>query len=181
MRTHIATGNRNSWTLPFLVAGLLLTASQLPAQVRPVEVPTGGKITNSAYSAAIDAGDYVYISGQGGQRTDGSLPTKFDEQASQALDDIKTIVEAAGLSMKHVVYVQVYLEDVSNYEVLNKAFAKYFPTTPPARAVLGVARVSQSPLVINAVAVRDLKGRAVVIPPNYKSSEPFSPGILTHD
>jgi reactive intermediate/imine deaminase len=181
MRTHIATGNRNSWTLPFLVAGLLLTASQLPAQVRPVEVPTGGKITNSAYSAAIDAGDYVYISGQGGQRTDGSLPTKFDEQASQALENIKTIVEAAGLNMKHIVYVQVYLEDVSNYETLNKVFAKYFPDTPPARAVLGVARTSQPPLVMNAVAVRDLKDRAAVIPPHYKSTEPFSPGILTHD
>jgi 2-iminobutanoate/2-iminopropanoate deaminase len=167
--------------LPFLAAGLLLAASHLSAQVRPIEVPIGEKTANSAYPAAIDAGDYVYISGQGGQRPDGSLPTKFDEQASQALENIKTIVEAAGLNMKHIVYVQVYLEDVSNYETLNKVFAKYFPDTPPARAVLGVARKSQPPLVMNAVAVRDLKDRAAVIPPHYKSTEPFSPGILTHD
>src|SRR5579863_205205 len=181
MRIHIKSDTTCFRMLSFLAAGLLLTASHLSAQVRPVEISTGGKTANSAYSAAIDAGDYVYISGQGGQRPDGNLPAKFEEQASQALANIKTIVEAACLSMKHIVYVQVYLEDVHNYEALNKVFAKYFPDTPPARAVLGVARTSQPPLVMNAVAVRDLKDRAAVIPPNYKSSEPFSPGILTHD
>jgi 2-iminobutanoate/2-iminopropanoate deaminase len=165
----------------FLLAALLMAATDLSAQVHSVEIPMGGKAASSTYSAAIDAGDYVYISGQGGQRPDGSTPAKFDEQASQALENVKAIVEAAGLSMKHVVYVQVYLEDVSNCETLNKIFTKYFPTTPPARAVLGVSRVSQSPLVINAVAVRDLAGRVPVIPPNYKSTEPFTPGILTHD
>src|SRR5580704_19364387 len=104
MRTHITSGNESSWMLPFLVAGLLLATSPLSAQVRPVEIPMGRKTANPAYSAAIDAGDYVYISGQGGQRPDGSLPAKFDEQASQALENIKTIVEAAGLNMKHIVY-----------------------------------------------------------------------------
>src|SRR5207249_4032817 len=52
---------------------------------------------------------------------------------------------------------------------------------PPARAVLGVYRLSPSSIEINAVAVRDLTGRKAVIPPHYKSGEPFSPGILTHD
>ena len=110
-------------------------------------------------SSGIDAGDYVYISGQGPQRPDGSMPSDFDAQATQALENVKAIVVAAGLTMEHVVYVQVYLEDVNNYERLNNIFAKYFPHTPPARAVLGVARVPQSPIEITAVAVRDLTGR----------------------
>jgi len=62
------------------------------------------------------------------------MPDKFEEQAIQALENIKTIVEAAGLNMEHIVYVQVYLEDLGNYEKLNDVFAKYFPGTPPARA-----------------------------------------------
>ena len=181
MRICKAPERRNSQPRLLLLAMFLLTSSKLPAQVRPVEIPSGGKPVSSTRSAAIDAGDYIYISGQGGQRPDGSTPAKFDEQASQALENIRTIVDAAGLSMKHIVYVQVYLEDVNNYERLNKVFAKYFPATPPARAVLGVSRVSQSSLVINAVAVRNLNGCVAVIPPNYKSAEPFSPGILTHD
>ncbi len=166
---------------PFLLGMLVLTANNLPAQMHQVEIPMNGKLVSSTRSAAIDAGDYIYISGQGGQRPDGSIPDKFEDQASQALENIRAIVTAAGLSMKHIVYAQVYLEDVNNYEQLNKIFAKYFPATPPARAVLGVSRVPQSSIIINAVAVRDLNGLVAVIPPNYKSTEPFSPGILTHD
>jgi reactive intermediate/imine deaminase len=164
-----------------LLVTFFVAATNLPAQVRPIEIPQVGKPMNSTHSAAIDAGDYVYVSGQGGQRPDGSVPGKFEEQATRALENIKAIVTTAGLDMQHIVYVQVYLEDVSNYDQLNTVFAKYFPSTPPARAVLGVSRVSESPIVINAVAVRDLTGRKAVIPPNYKSTEPFSPGILTHD
>jgi reactive intermediate/imine deaminase len=164
-----------------LLGTLLFAATNLQAQVHPVEIPHSGKLLSATRSAGVDAGDYVYISGQGAQRPDGSLPDKFEEQASQSLENIKVIVEAAGLGMENIVYVQVYLEDVGNYEKLNGVFAKYFPDTPPARAVLGVSRLSPSPVEINAVAVRDLTGRKAVIPANYKSAEPFSPGILTHD
>jgi enamine deaminase RidA (YjgF/YER057c/UK114 family) len=91
------------------------------------------------------------------------------------------VVEAAGLTMDHVVYVQVYLDDISNYETLNSAFADYFSKTPPARAVLGVARLPEPPLQITAVAVRDLKGKQPVAPSNFKPSKAFSAGMLTHD
>ena len=163
-----------------LLAMFFLLASGAFAQQRQIEIPDR-KSLNTVRSSAIDAGDYVYISGQGPQRPDGSVPSGFDAQATQALENVEAIVVAAGLSMEHVVYVQVYLEDVSNYERLNNIFAKHFPYTPPARAVLGVARVPQSPIEITAVAVRDLTERKVVIPADYKTAEPFSPGILTHD
>ncbi len=181
MRNRIAPDKRSLLLWPILLGMILATASGLPAQVRPIEIALGGKAANATHSAAIDAGDYVYISGQSGQRPDGSTPGRFEEQASQALEKIKTIVEAAGLSMKHVVYLQVYLEDINNYDQLNRVFAKFFPTTPPARAVLGVSRVSESSIEINAVTVHDLSEIKAVIPPNYKSAEPFSPGILTRD
>src|SRR5258708_24177079 len=83
--------------------------------------------------------------------------------------------------MRNIVYVKVYLQDVNDYDQLNTIFAKYFPETPPARAVLGVSGVPQSSIEIDAVAVRDLSERRAVIPPGYKSTEPFSPGVLTHD
>lgn len=134
-----------------------------------------------AYSPAVDAGDYVYISGEGPRRADHSLPDDFTAQAQQALENLKTVVESAGLTMEHVVYTQVYLEDVAKYAELNAVFAKYFPKTPPARAVLGVARNPDGPIQINAVAVRRLDGVRAVRPPNYKSEEAASPGILTQD
>ena len=166
---------------PHLLGFVLLAASALRAQTPPVEIPDGSKPQSFARSAAVDAGGYVYISGQGAHRPDGKMPDKFEEQASRALENIKSVAQSFGLDMEHVVYVQVYLEDMNNYRKLNQVFAKYFPSTPPAGAVLGVSRVSQSPIEINSVAIRDLTGRKAVFPPNYKFGEPFSPGILTND
>ena len=62
--------------------------------------------------------------------------------------------------MEHVVYTQVYLEDIGKSDEMNKVFAEYFAKTPPARAVLGVARIPDSPIQINAVAVREPGGQA---------------------
>ena len=165
-----------------LLAGLLLSAALgVQAQVRAV-VPSPSA-ANRFYSPGVDAGDYVYISGQGARRPDGSLPPTFAAQARQALDNVKAIVEAAGLTMENVVYTQVYLEDITKYEEVNRAFAEVFAKskTPPARAVLGVAKLPEAAVQINAVAVRDLADKRGVAPPGYKSSEPVSPAVLTHD
>ena len=142
--------------LLFLLATFLCAASALQAQVRAIEPTQNAIPPSSTRSSAIDAGDYVYISGQTGQRPDGTVPADFAAQATQALDNIKTVVTAAGLGLQNIVYVKVYLQDVNDYDQLNTVFAKYFPETPPARAVLGVARVPQSSIEIDAVAVRDV-------------------------
>ncbi len=164
-----------------LAGFLIAVALTLQAQVRPVVPKSAATQPPRFYTPAIDAGDYVYISGQGPRRPEGTLPAAFSAQVRQSLDNVKAIVEAAGLTMENVVYAQVYLEDVSKYDELNKVWADYFPKTPPARAVLGVARVPDSPVQIKAVAVRDVKDRRAVTPPNYHADGPVSPGMLTHD
>ena len=165
--------------LPLAILLSLTTESQ--AQIRPIAPQQATFQTDSLGSPAIDAGDYLYISGQGPRRPDGNTPQSFPAQVRQCLDNIKTIVEAAGLTMDHVVYAQVYLEHISDYAELNKAFAEYFPKDPPARGVLGVARVPEPPLQITAVAVRDLKAKQPVVPSNFKPNAACSPGMLTHD
>jgi reactive intermediate/imine deaminase len=166
---------------PFVLAMLLSCAVFAQDQVRAVAPRQGGASASRVYSPGVDAGDYVYISGQGPRRPDGSSPDGFAPQVKQALDNIRAVVEAAGLSIDHVVYIQVYLDNISNYDEMNKAFAEYFGKTPPARAVLGVARLPESPIQINAVAVRSMADKKPVYPPNYKSSDPAPPGMLTHD
>jgi len=129
----------------------------------------------------LDAGDYVYISAQGPHRPDGAIPGNFPDQVRQSLDNVKKVVESAGLNLDHVVYVQVYLEDTSHYRELNDVFAAYFPQDPPARGVLGVARVPESPLQVTAVAVRDLHGKQPVLLPNLPPNRAYSPAMLTYD
>ncbi|MGA2920590.1 MAG: RidA family protein [Candidatus Sulfotelmatobacter sp.] len=164
-----------------LLVFLLSPALVSEGQVRAIVPATTSARGNRFYSPAVDGGDYVYISGQGPRRPDGSLPATFEAQLRQALDNIKAIVESAGLTMEHLVYSQVYLEDISRYGEMNRAFAEYFAKAPPARAVLGVARIPEPPIQISAVAVRSLADRRAVYPPNYSSGDSASPGILTHD
>ena len=161
----------------------LLLASLLPAQeqvraVTPAHSPSSG---NRFLSPGVDAGDYLYISGQGPCRSDGTTPPSPDGQFRQALDNVKAVVESAGLTLDNVVYVQIYLTDTGSYSEMNRIFGEYFPKTPPARAVLGVHALPDPPVQINAVAVRNLDGRKAVHPANFSTAESASPGILTHD
>ena len=157
----------------FLCAAFSLFAQQPPATTNPSADVLGPN--------GFDAGDYVYISGQGPHRPDGTTPSNFSDQVRQSLDNVKKVAESAGLSMDHVVYVQVYLEDTTHYRELNDVFAHYFPKDPPARGVLGVARVPESPLQITAVAVRDLHGKQPVLLPNAAPNKAYSPAMLTYD
>ncbi len=142
-----------------LIALLFLAASLCTAQ-RRVIFPAGAKPIGP-YSPGILAGDFLYVSGQGPRDRSAAA----GEQVRQTLDNIRSIVEAAGLTMDHLVYTQVYLHSSVSFEQMNAAWREYFPKNPPARAVLGVHRLPTDILVeINAVAFRDLSRRKPVNP-----------------
>ena len=168
--------------MKLLLVGLLIwSAVSAQAQAAPATRAQDRSAIHTAGSIVVDAGDYVYISGQGPRSANGTLPPTFAAQARQAFTNLKAAVESAGLTMDHVVYTTVYLTDIGQYGDMNRASAGFFGKIPPARAVLGVAGLADPPIEINAVAVRSLAEVRPVFPPNYKSDEPFSPGILTHD
>jgi enamine deaminase RidA (YjgF/YER057c/UK114 family) len=167
--------------LLFLLAWQLCFAGGAHAQLKQVLSKQAPAASDALGSPGIDAADYVYVSGQGPRRLDGSTPPDFADQVRQSLENVRSVVEAAGLTMDHVVYVQVYLDDMSRYEALDRAFAEYFPKMPPARAVLGVARLPEPSVQITAVAVRDLDGKQPVTPPHFKPNKTYSFGMLTHD
>jgi 2-iminobutanoate/2-iminopropanoate deaminase len=165
----------------FVVGLLLWSAVGAQAQAGAKASPQESPKVHRAATSSVNAGDYIYISGQGPRGADGALPATFAAQARQALNNLKSVIETAGLTMDHVVYTTVYLTEISQYAEMNRAFSEFFGKIPPARAVLGVAALPDPSIEINAVAVRNLSERRAVYPPNYKSDEPFSPGILTHD
>jgi len=159
---------------------VLLLAANAPAE-RRVIFPPGVK-TVGPYSPGILAGDFLYVSGQGARRLDGQMPATFDEQVTQCLENMKMIVETAGLTMEHVVYTHVYLENMANYDAMNRVYARYFPRNPPARATLGIHHLpTDTPVEINAVAVRDLARKKLIVPTGFKSAAPLTPGIQVGD
>jgi reactive intermediate/imine deaminase len=135
------------------------------------------------YSPGIFAGDFLYISGQGARGPDGQLPSTFESQARQSFENVKSILETAGLTMEHVVYTHVYLENAANYDAMNKVWAQYFSHgIPPARATVGVYKMpTDTPIEINAVAVRDLSRKKAIVPPGYPANASLSPGVMVGD
>src|ERR1700722_6507953 len=117
----------------------LSVSAVLQAADHVAVIPKNGVPLIGPYSPGVLSGDYLYVSGQGARKPDGQLPATFEEQVRQTLENVKTVVEAAGLTMKNVVYTQVYLSDMSHLKVVNDVYAEYFRDIPPARATLGVA------------------------------------------
>jgi enamine deaminase RidA (YjgF/YER057c/UK114 family) len=155
-----------------LLALLALAALSLPAQVRPI-----GQAAAGHYTPAVFADGYLYVSAQ----VPSNPGAVFGDQTRQAMNSLKAIVEEAGLTMDNVVYTQVFLEDMGLFEEMNRIYAGYFPQTPPARAVLGVAKAGPGALAISAVAIKDASQKKAINVPGYDPHEPASAGILTAD
>ena len=158
---------------------IALLASSAFSAVKPIAPP--GVKPGGPYSPGILTDDFLYVSGQGAKDASGQIPADMDCQIKNVLENIKTIVEAAGLTMEHVVYTQVYLTDYSDEGPLNRVYKQYFPKAPPARSTIGVAKLPGTPLEINAVAIRDLTKKRVVVPQGYPAGAALSPGVVAGD
>ncbi|MFN7994364.1 MAG: RidA family protein [Bryobacteraceae bacterium] len=149
----------------------------MPAAARKVIFPAGAK-TAGPYSPGILAGDFLYISGQGAKGPDGKFPDGARDQVRQCLDNIKAIVEGAGLTMQHLVYAQVYVPEPWNFAEIDKAWGEYFGDKAPARGVLGVAKLPENtPVEINAIAVVDGASRRPIWLPG-SQGKAFAPDAV---
>src|SRR5262245_3093103 len=117
---------RTTRLVPVLLVVTLMSAS---AAQRQVIAPPGPKPVGP-YSPGIMAGDFLYVSGQGARDRDARLPDTVEGQVRQTLDNVKGIVEAAGLTMEHVVYSQVYLSNMSSFDTMDRVWREYFPKQP---------------------------------------------------
>jgi len=107
------------------------------------------------YNQGIVAGGFLFTSGQLPiNPVSGLVASSVEEQTIQVLDNLKAIVEAAGSGMEKVVKCTVYLQNFSDFDVMNKIYATYFPTNSPARATVEVSKMAKNALVeIDAVAI----------------------------
>src|SRR5262245_38833152 len=116
----------------FWITALMLMSS-LPAAERRAVTPPGVKPIGP-YSPGILTSDFLYVSGQGARNPEGQMAADQEGQLRQMFENVKKIVEGAGLTMEHVVYTQVYLMDPTDEGPLNKVWKEYFPKMPPARS-----------------------------------------------
>ena len=95
------------------------------------------------YSQAIEAGGFVFVSGQIpiDPKTGNVLQGDIKSQAKLVLDNAKAILTAAGCSMARVVRTTIYLKNMADFASVNEVYGSYFPTDPPARATVEVSRL----------------------------------------
>ncbi len=124
-------------TLTLAALGTVFVAQGAAAQereyVNPATVADGGL----PFSGAVWVGDMLYLSGTIGLLPDQTVPDTPQEEARLVLDNVKSTLEAAGLTMDDLVTVQVFCSDVSHYAAFNEVYRTYFTGEFPARAFIG--------------------------------------------
>ena len=112
------------------------------------------------YSQAVRVGKLIYTAGQIPLNpADGTIVTADEKptavQTEQVLKNLTAVVEAAGSSLKNVVKVTVFLQDMGDFAEMNEVYARYFPKNPPARSAVEVAALPLGVRVeMEAVALR---------------------------
>ncbi|NDV59644.1 RidA family protein [Bacteroides sp. 519] len=108
------------------------------------------------YSQAIEANGLIFVSGQLPINAEtGEMPEGAEAQARQSLENMKHILDEAGLTMDNVVKTTVYLSDMAHFADMNKVYASYFIGDFPARSAFAVKELPKQALVeIECIAVR---------------------------
>jgi 2-iminobutanoate/2-iminopropanoate deaminase len=108
------------------------------------------------YSQAIQAGNFLFLSGQIpiDPKTGELVKGDIRKQTQQVLENIKGILESQGLGMENVVKSTIFLKDIANFNQVNEVYATYFPSSPPARSMVEVAKLPRdADIEIEALAI----------------------------
>ena len=101
------------------------------------------------YSQAIRANGMIYCSGQIpiNPATGAIEAQTIEAQTTQAITNLKNVLEKAGSSLAKVVKTTVFIKNMNDFAALNKVYAELFGDTKPARSCVEVARLPKDVLV----------------------------------
>lgn len=164
-----------------LINGIAVKGHPRRRTIRPQGWPQGPHTD----PAAIEAEDMLYLSAQGGaDPVTGKMPADYAGEVKQALENVTTVVKAAGMSMANVIWVNPYLSSSGTDEdVMNKIYTSYFEfgNTPGRGTIQVVDLPNGNHTVFSCIAGADLAKRKAIRPKNEKPSRTASPGVLYGD
>lgn len=100
------------------------------------------------FSSAVRVGEMLYLSGQIGNKPDGTIPAGIEAQSRQVMDNIGAVLKSAGLGFGDVVKCTVMIDDIKQWGEFNKVYVTYFPDSKfPARSAFGADGLAMGALI----------------------------------
>lgn len=108
------------------------------------------------YSAAVEANDFIFISGQLPiDPATGELINDIKKATRQVLSNIQMILKKTDLNMSNIVKTTIFLKNITDFSVVNEIYADFFPEEPPARSTIEASVLPKGALIeIEAIATR---------------------------
>lgn len=105
------------------------------------------------FSAAVRAGDFVFVSGQVARTDDGAIVAGgIEEHTRQAMRNVQQALALAGCTLADVVKVTVWLQDTADFAAFNRVYREFFSGAKPARSTTQARLVVESRVEIEAIA-----------------------------
>lgn len=100
------------------------------------------------YSQAVKSGGFLFVSGQVALNpsTGDLMNSSIEEQAEQVINNLAAICEAANATLSNIVKLTIYITDMNDFSIVNRAMESHFQAPYPARATV---EVSSLPLGVN--------------------------------
>jgi 2-iminobutanoate/2-iminopropanoate deaminase len=101
------------------------------------------------YSQAVKYENLIFLSGQIAidPKTNELIGKDVAEQTKVIMENIKAILEEAGLNFNHVIRTTIYLKDLNDFAKVNEVYGQYFTEHKPARSTVEVSRLPKDALV----------------------------------
>lgn len=108
------------------------------------------------YCHAVQAGDFVFTSGQIGLDPETqNLVEGIEAQTEQVLENLTAVLETVGLTLKDVIKTMVFLNDVNDFVKVNEIYARYFAESKPARSCVEASALPKGALIeIEVIAAK---------------------------
>jgi 2-iminobutanoate/2-iminopropanoate deaminase len=110
------------------------------------------------YEQAIRVGNFIFTSGQIPivPSTNKLIEGDIIQQTKRVMENLKSVLEASGSSLKNVIKTTIFLTDLKNFEQVNKVYGEYFPDGKPARSTVQVTALPKgAEIEIDMVAIAE--------------------------
>jgi enamine deaminase RidA (YjgF/YER057c/UK114 family) len=175
-------GRSSIYALCLFVAGAI--GAPLVAQVAgPFKVITvDNKPAGPVSSSGILTGKTLYIAAQDGRNADGAVPSDFQQEAMQSLNNVQDVLKAAGMDFGNATWMIVYLVHAADIDKMNDVYWKMIGSNPPARTVLVVGALPNGENIqINCIAVSSDAKRTVIHPAGWPQGPHIDPAGIQAD